>query len=284
MSIKQIKKRLQSLTPIEIFIIITIAFLTIFIVKFFGRKKEFITIKVEIIKQNWLDNYDPYGYRAPFWISDKIKVGQTEKDKTGKTIATLIDLENYERGDEEAELYLTLKIQTLLDRRTGVYYFKDKAVNLGSTINLNLDNIELRGQIIDNNVPQNGYPTKYFNVTARARNLDSWVYEKIIPGLKVYNRSTKEVVGEVTNVTLEKSSLQEIKADSSGNYLVAAPEKNKDAIITLKLKTYQMDGKWFFTGHQDLKIDNYTYSSSLYLYTDKLNLYNLEIQNFEEIN
>jgi hypothetical protein len=283
MNIKQIKKRLQSLTPIEIFILITIAFLTIFIVKFFGRKKEFITIKVEVIKQNWLNNYDPYGYRAPYWISDKVKIGQTEKDKAGKIIATLIDLENYERGDEEAELYLTLKVQTTLDKRTGVYYFKDKSLNLGSSIELNLNNIELHGQIIDNNVPQNGYPTKYFTVTARARNLDSWVYEKITPNLKVYNRATGETVGEITKVNLENSSLQEIKTDSTGKYLVSASQKNKDAIIDIKIKAYQMDGKWFFTGHQDLKINNYL-KSFLYLYTEKINLYDLEIQNIKEIN
>lgn len=279
MNIKLIKKRFQALSPIEIFIMITVVFLTVFIVKFFGRKKEFITIKVEVIKQNWLNNYDPYGYRAPYWISDKVKIGQTEKDKAGKTIATLIDLENYERGDEEAELYLTLKVQTTLDKRTGVYYFKDKALNLGSSIELNLDNIELSGQVIDNNVPESGYPIKYFTVTARARNLDSWVYQKITPELKIYNRATNEAVGEITHVTLEDSSLHEIKTDSTGKYLTVAPGKNKDAIITAKLKAYQMDNKWFFSGHQDLKI-----GSSLYLYTNQTNLYNLDIQNIEEIN
>ncbi len=279
MNIKLIKKRFQALSPIEIFIIITIAFLTIFIVKFFGRKKEFITIKVEVIKQNWLNNYDPYGYRAPFWISDKVEIGQTEKDKAGKTVATLIDLENYERGNEEAELYLTLRIQTTLDKRTGVYYFKDKAVNLGSTIDLNLNNIELRGQVIDNNVPENGYPIKHFNVTARARNLDPWVYQKIIVGQKIYNRATNETIGEIIQVDLEKSSLQEIKVDNTGKYLLANSGQNKDAIIKIKLRTYQMDNKWFFSGHQDLKI-----GSSLYLYTNQTNLYNLDIQNVEEIN
>ena len=39
-----------------------------------------------------------------------------------------------------------------------------------------------------------------------------------------------------------------------------------------------MDGKWFFTGHQDLKIN-----SLLYLYTNQINLYGLEIQNIEEV-
>ena len=80
------------------------------------------------------------------------------------------------------------------------------------------------------------------------------------------------------HTTLTKDLIEE-HADSTGRYLTLASEKNKDAVITTKLKAYQMDGKWFFTGHQDLKIN-----SSLYLYTNQMNLYGLEIQNIEEIN
>lgn len=280
MNLKEIKRRLKNLTPIEIFILITIIFFTIFIVKFFGRKKEFITVKVEVVKQNWLNNYDPYGYRTPFWISDKVKIGQTEKNNSGQIIATLVDLENYEYENEEAELYLTLKLEVIFDKKTGIYYFKDKPLNIGSIIELNLNNIELKGQIIDNNVPQNGYPTKYFITTVRARNLNSWAYEKIVPGLKIYNRATNEVVGEITKVNLENSSLQEIKTDSTGRYLTTInSDKNKDAVITMKIKGYQIDNKWFFTGQQNLKVNNF-----LFIYTDQINLKYSEIQNIEETN
>jgi len=278
MYIKQIQKQLSTLGPIEIFIILTIIFLTVFTVKFFGKKKESLIIKVEVVRKNWSENYDPLGYRVPFWLSDKVKIGQTEKNKSGQIIATLINFESYDHGDQESELYLTLKVETLFDKRSGIYYYKDKPLNLGSPIELNLDNIEIYGQIIDNNVPQNGYPTKYFNIKARARNLDSWVYSKIIPGIKIYDRANNEVIGEIINTNLENSTLQEIKNDpNTGKYLQATLNKNKDLIVDIKLKAYQMDHRWFFSGRQNLKIGN-----PLSIYTPQVDLYKLEIENIEE--
>lgn len=268
--------RLKTISYAEIFVILVVVFLTVFMVKFFGRKKEFKTIRVEVIRNNWTENYDPYGYRAPFWLSDKVKVGQTEKSKSGKIIATLTDLENYERGSEEAELYLTVKIETLLNKRTGVYTFKDKPINLGSSIELNLDNISIVGQIVDNNVPEGGYPAKYLMVTAKGRNFESWLYTKVVPGLKVYNRATNEVVAEVVDVKLENSTLQQIKYSSS--YLQAIVGKDKDLLVYVKVKVYQMDGRWYFMGHQNIKI-----AGSLYLYTNELNLYGFEIEDIKEL-
>jgi len=271
-----IRERLKTISGLEIFIIITIVFLTIFTVKFFGKKKEMITIRVEVIRKNWVDNYDPYGYRAPFWLSDKIKIGQIEKNKTGKTIATLINLENYERGGEEAELFLTLKVEVLLDKRTGTYYFKDKPLRLGSTVDLNLNNIDIPGQVVDTNVPNNGYQTAYFYVKAMERNLDSWKYLNITPGLKVLNRATNEVVAEIISARTEESSLQKI--DFTNGYLSAVKGNNKDLTVEIKVKGYKIDNRWYFEGHQNLKIGNL-----IYIYTDKIDLYGFEIEDIKQL-
>ena len=271
-----IKERLKTISGLEIFVIITIVFLTIFTVKFFGKKKELITIRVEVIKKNWVDNYDPYGYRAPFWLSDKVKIGQVEKNKTGKTIATLINLENYERGGEEAELFLTLRLEVLLDKRTGIYYFKDKPLSLGSTIDLNLDNIDIPGQVVDINVPNNGYPTAYFYVKAMSRNLDSWKYLNITPGLKVLDRANDEVIAEITKTRTEDSSLQ--KMDFTSGYLSAVKGETKDVTVEMKVKGYNVDDRWYFEGHQNLKIGNL-----IYIYTDKINLYGFEIEDIKQL-
>jgi len=271
-----IRKRLKTISGLEIFIIITIIFLTIFTVKFFGKKKEIITIRVEVIRKNWVDNYDPYGYRTPFWLSDKIKIGQVEKNKTGKIIATLVNLENYERGGEEAELFLTLRVEVLLDKRTGIYYFKDKPLSLGSTIDLYLNNIDTPGQVVDINVPNNGYPTAYFYIKARAKNLDSWEYQNIIPGLKVLNRATDETLAEITNTKIEDSSLQ--KVDFTNGYLSVIKGKNKDLTIEMKVKGYKVDDRWYFEGHQNLKLGNL-----LYIYTDKIDVYAAEIEEIKQL-
>lgn len=271
-------KRLKTLSYVEIFIIISVIFLTFFVVKFFGLKKEYLTIKVEIIKKNWLENYDLYGYRVPFWLSDKVKVGQVEKDKSGKVIATLINVENYERGNEESELYLTLKVQVILNKRTGVYSFKDKPLNLGSEIDLTLDNIDLKGQIINNNVSEDDLRGKWFLIKTRARNLEPWVYKQITPGIKMYNKANNDLIAEILGVRIEDSTLQKINYDSSGQYLRSFTSANKDAVVNLKVKAYEAGDRWYFCGHQNLKIAN-----TVYIYTEKINLYALEIEEIEEL-
>lgn len=274
----EIIKRLKSLGYIEIFIVISLVFLAFFVVKFFGLKKEYLTIKVEVIKDNWLDNYDSYGYRVPFWLSDKVKIGQVDKDKTGKIIATVTNVENYERGNEESELYLTLKIQVILNKRTGIYSFKSKSLNLGSEIDLTLDNIDLRGQVIDNNVSENGLKGKWFLIKARGRNYDPWVYTQIIPGVKMYNKANNDVIAEIMKVKIEDSTLQKINYDSSGQYLRSFTGNNKDAVVDLKVKAYENGDRWYFCGHQNLKIAN-----TVYIYTEKINLYALEIEEIKEL-
>ena len=80
-------------------------------------------------------------------------------------------------------------------------------------------------------------------------------------------------------ITTSDTKVANIAVDEKQMTLNSSNVNMLDAIIKIKLRTYQMDNKWFFSGHQDLKI-----GSSLYLYTNQTNLYNLDIQNVEEIN
>lgn len=274
--LSKFKKLISKISPLEIFIVITICFLTVFLIKFFGIKKEWRTIKVEVIKKNWTENYDPYGYRTPFWLSDKIKKGQTEKDKGGKVIAQLVNFENYERGSEETELYLYVKIQTTFNKRTEKYFFKDKEINLGSPIELNLDNNLILGQIIDNDVPSEGYPTKNFIVTLRAKNLEPSIIANIIPHDKMIDRANQETIIEILGIITENPTsnlLVKQLSNDKNNLSVFYNPKLKDALIKVRVKASLQDNRWFFTGHQSLKVGN-----SLYFYGKNINLYDLTME------
>lgn len=269
----KLKKRLSEISLIEKFILITFAFLVIFLIKFFGIKEEWRTIKVQIIKKNWSENYDMYGYRTPFWLSDKIKKGQIEKGKNGKTIAELIDFESYERGSEESELFLTVKIKVNINKRTNVILFKDMEVNLGSQIELNLDNNLIIGQVIDNNIPSNGYPSKFFIVTTRWKNIEPNLFNKITLHDKFVNRANSGTAAEILEVALENPSSNIIL---NGSWL-AYNSKMKDVVIKFKVKAFYRDNRWYFANNQNLKI-----GSSFYFYGEKMNLYSLLIEDFRD--
>lgn len=275
--LKTIRKRILNLHPIEIFIMLVIVSLTVFVVKFFGIKEDWKIIRVEVIKKAWSeDGSDPYGYRAPFWLSDKIKIGQEEKNpNSGKVIATLIDMESYERSGEESDLYLTLKVQVTLNKRNGKYSYKDLPLDLGSEIKLDLNNMIIPGQIVDNDVPENGYPTKYFIATVRGRNIDPWIYSKVIPNLTMKNRASNENIVQILSVKTEEPSFQPINIDSSN--LFFSTNQNKDLVFTAKIKAYQKDNRWYFGGHQNLKVGNI-----IYLHMENIDLNKFIVENLTE--
>ncbi len=263
----RVKKRLKSLTPLEIFILVTVAFSVVFLVRYFGIRKEWRTIRVEVVGRNWSSSYSPYGYKTPFWLSDKLNVGLIEKDAGGKTIAKVIDIESYERGDEEAEVYLTVKVESFFNKRMEKYVFKGRALELGAPIELRLGNILVLGQIIDDDVPLGSYEEKEVIVVGRWIAQEPWIVAQVKKGDTMINRATGEVVAEILDVKIEPSTSNMFISNPNIEGYVAI-EKNprlRDIVITLKLKLVEIDKRWYFGGHQKVKV-----GEQLWFYTDRI--------------
>jgi hypothetical protein len=277
---KKIKNQLKKLTPTEI--VITILFITtaIIFIKYFSSKATWKTVRIEVIKKNWAENYDPYGYKAPFWLSDKIKIGQNEINKSGKVIATVTNIENYERGGEEIDLYLTVKIKTNYTKKTNSYSFKDNQIYLGSAIELNLDNNYLIGQIIDMDPPVSGYQTKQFLITTNIRDVDVEKIKNITLHDKMYNKTDNSIISEIIKIeTSSPTNNIYIQNTSHTNFLsLSQNNKNKDVTIKFLVTAKYISQDWYFAGHQNIKVGN-----NFYFYSPKINLYGMEIVNVEEI-
>jgi len=274
---KKVKKRFQSLTIFEIFISISIVVFTVFIVKFFGQKVESKIIRIEVINKSWEENWDPYGYRTPFWLSDKLKIGQKEYDKSGKVIAEIIDIENYERGGEEAEVYLTVRVRTKYQKRLHQHLFKNKPLDLGSAIEIAPDQNIVYGQIVDNDVATEGYRSKEFTVTARGRGVSQYIIDSIKIGEMMNNRYDQETIATITDFHTEKTTKMYVN-EITNNYQYLGFKTNpdtQDVIVRFKLMANQIDNRWYFAGHQHVKIGNI-----LYFYGQDVNLF-LEIEDVE---
>lgn len=273
-----LKKRFLSVSIFEAFCFFTVVLLLILVVKYFGQQREWRTIRVEVINKNWIESYNQYGYRTPFWLSDKVKVGQKEVDKTGKVIAKVLDVENYIRSTEESEIYITATVQVLHQKKQNKYLYKSKDVSLGSAIELDIDNIHLVGQIVDDNVPLSGYPVKTFSVTSRFRSVDPPIFSHVKIGDKMFNRAKADTIAEITNIKFEDPSRIFLTNDSSNSFSFKPNRLSKDVIITANVKASFIDGRWYFAGHQNIKIGN-----GFYFYADDVNLYGGEIEDVKAL-
>lgn len=276
---KRLIQRLKILSLFDIFVCISIIAFTVFIVKFFGQKTEWKTVKIEVINRSWADNYNPYGYRTPFWLSEKLKIGQKEYNKSGKLIAEVLNIENYERGSEEAEVYLTVKLKTNLQKRLRQNYFKEKPLDLGSAIELSLDQNTVYGQVIDTDAPVNGYPQKKFIITTRGRGIDKYIIDHTKIGDVMKNRYNNTTVATILDFHTEKTTVAYVNQinNNSGALGFKINEDTKDLIVKFEIITEQIDGRWYFAGHQQVKVGN-----GIYFYGQNINLL-LGIEDVQEL-
>lgn len=273
--LKFIISRLKTASPLQYLLTFIVFTLLVFVVKFYGIRPDHRLIRVEIFSETGANAYSPYSLRTPYWLSNRIQTGQTERDASGNIIAEVVNVENYIRTDEDARLYLTLKVAAVQNSRTLRYTFKDQPLDLGSPIDLNLNTIALMGRVIDDNVPQNGYPSKQITIRARARNLTPAIYSQIVPGLKMYERAANSVIAEITAVDLVEAEKQSFQIDRR-NYITAGRNIEKDALITVKIKVQQIDNRWYFGGQSLIMVNNGDYPISIF--TDKIYLSSLEVE------
>ena len=93
------------------------------------------------------------------------------------------------------------------------------------------------------------------------------------------DRSSGLAAAEITSVKIEPSSIQPIKFDPTNRFLISDQTVDEhDVIITVKVTAYQLDQRWFFAGHQNLKV-----GQDIYLYTDQVNLPRYEITDINEL-
>lgn len=276
---KWIKNRLKTLSILEIFISITVIVLVVFVIKFFGQSIEWKTVRIEIINKSWADNYNPLGYRTPFWLSDKLKVGQKEYDKSGKVIVEIINIENYERGTEEADAYLTVKLRTTLQKRIHQYFFKDVPLNLGSAIQISPDQNVVYGQVVDLNMPETGYPQRTLIITARSRGIDQYVIDKVKINEIMNDRYIQKPVATIISFQTEKTTKVYVNELTDNNHTLEfkVDQNTKDLVVKYKITVSQIDNSWYFGGHQQIKIGN-----PFYFYGQNINLIQ-EIENVEQL-
>lgn len=280
MSIKKYIHSLPKLNPLHVGILIVVSFTVIGIVKYFGRKPQWRTVRIQVVGKDWRNIYNSYeGYRPPFWISESIRVGDKEISYTGEGVAEVIDIDQYERESPSYDMYLTVKLKGEVNKKRQKFIYKGNAVEVGAPISLSLNDTALYGQVIDNNVTNGEYIKKYMIVTLRKKNAEPWIAEKVIPNIVQINKYNGTIIAQVLEINTESALSQLLFTQTNNPNLFL--EKNTrviDLVVKVKLFVEQHGDLWYFGGHQIVKT-----GASLWLYFPDVNLAGVEIQNVEDI-
>ena len=214
---------------------------------------------------------------APFWIADKISVGQKTIDAKGDTIAEITNIERYEQSVETSDLYIDIKLKTIYEEKSKQYLFDNKSVNLGNSLSLQFNNIAVNAQIIDDDLPDNGYKKKEIIATAKWYSVEPWQIGQMQVGEKMMNEAKKEAVAEILNLRLETFPNNVFVYQQTGEISVVPHQTKKNVILTIKFNGFEYDNKLFFAGHQRIKPGD-----SVVIFGKKLTYY-LIIQNINQV-
>lgn len=275
---KQIAASIRRVTPLYIFIGLLIVFSLVGVVKTFKKTTDWRTVKIQVVGKDWTNTFTQYdGYRSPYWLTDKIKSGDIERSYTGEETARVLRTEIYERGGMDFDVYITVKLKVEYNTRMQSYSYRGQPILAGSPIKLKLNRALVIGQIIDDQVPPDGYESKQVTITGRIRNAEPWFIEKLIPENTISNGN--QTVAKILSVQTDNPVSQILTTTQTGTRTNVILEKNprtRDVILTVQLTIERYSNGWFYGGHQRVKAGD-----RLYLYFPNVDAREIEIQNVE---
>lgn len=282
--------RIRHIGVIQLFAILVVAAATVYVVKYFGRQPATRLIQVQVTGKDWTQNYTNYnGYKAPFWLTDKIQVGDTERSVDGKTIATITAIDSYDRGTPDTDLYITLRIKGEINTRLQKFLYNNQFIEVGAPIQIHLSHALIAGQIVDDDVPQAGYPQKKLMITGRYRNAPGWVVDALTAGDTMTDGPHGPAVATVTQIETEPPTstiLFTLPQDAharTGNMIRTSTflENNpslQDIVLHVTITATDRNGGWYFANAQPLKVGNI-----ISINLSRVNLPEVEIQAIEDV-
>ena len=227
-------------------------------------------ISVEIIASggDWWETLP----KTPYWLADSVVPGIVEYSIGGKKIAEVLETKKY---DEDSNKILWARVRLLVtpDKTSKGWRFRQMPLNIGSTLTIEPNNINLAGSVISiEGVGQSGI---YRNISLTVKLIDRfpWYADAIPIGLKVVD----DQGGEIAEILDKKIILSEIMVQTSdGRVLLRQNPLKRDIILSLKIQVVERNGQVYFNQVQSVKI-----GKSLWIQTPRLNLWDANIMKVE---
>lgn len=234
------------------------------------QKQAFVPVRFLVVRNLEGGNLTLPGH----WVADSLKVGDEELSPSGKVLARLTAIKQYEDGYNKVAL-LDVDILSSRDPLTGRYLFRQKDLLVGSTVELRLGRVLVFGEAIS--LPnEGGQSDREIIVTGYLYNQRDWLVNAITVGDTMSSGKNKEMVAKILSKQVYPANTE--YRVNEGFVLGRASSRYRDVSVTFSLKVEEKDGNYVFASLQPVKINNI-----LDLPFDKYNLYDMSVVSFKEV-
>jgi hypothetical protein len=266
--IKQIWKQAKKRITVYDFLIIILVLGFLFFLRFYFRQKPtWVGVELKMSSPHWWaeDTVPPY------WLADSIDVGDEELGFFNKKVAEVKDIRVFETTEEVKEVYLSLDLRANYNSKTEKYNFKGQAVEIGSALELHLDDVFVQGLVTA--ISSEEDKTKEVVITGEVENKYPWQVENIDVGEQMKD-GQERVVAEVLEKELFLADY--LTTDWQGNlYLKKRPDK-RDGIFKIRIKVDEIGDNYYFVNEQKVKIGEQLFLQFENSELDYLNIIDIE--------
>lgn len=259
---------LKSLGKLNLLIMGMIGLLVMYLmVKISKQKDEYTIVDIQV---GGSSGWQQGSVQAPSWLVDNIKKGDQELSVSGKKTAEVMDIQSYEDGNNKVTF---LKVKLLVDKnkKLNTYKYKQKALEVGSTIDLLLGTNRIYGSVTsiedENSLTNNDQ--KYLKIRIILYGQYGWFAENIKIGDKMETGfGGEQILSEVLSKTVRKSQT------ISKNYYGLV-----DLELEMKVLVNNRQGLNYFANYQPIKVGNL-----MYIPMKNYNLYGAYVMGIENEN
>jgi len=252
-------KFIFKLKALDWFIIFLFTIITFFFIATSLLQDRWITIKFTMTPNPQYNQYG--GPDSPYWMSNKIKVGDVQYNSLGKKNLQILSVTSI--GFNDMKTWVTASVKAKYLPRQNKYTFESIPLEIGKALKMTINGTSVYG--IVTYIQGSSDTLKTYDITVKARLLidenspysittrgvDPWIADALKKG-QIMKDSSKNTVAEILDI--ETKPAEKVITTYDGKIFIGEDPFKKDVYLTVKLKVIKQEDTYFFMENMPIKI------------------------------
>lgn len=259
-NVSLIVKRIKKLSWLDVAGVAIFFFILTSSAFFLLRQGSEVIVTMRLLERNAPD----FTFNLPrHYYIENLHSGMMETDELGRNALEILEVQRYPTGEIYQDVYVTLKVKTVFNKRTGQHSFNGKPLLIGEYNTFRLKEAVINGIIIELSDEHSPREKKKYSIQAYLDSLDhevmatsqeiiikdftvsgvkNYLAEKVTPGLKMAD-SNSEIIAEILEVRKLRGRRPIVQ---NNQYVTVTDPERTQVFLTLEITAEKINDSYYF--------------------------------------